>query len=236
MDWGSGLSGAGGGALAGAQIGSVVPGIGTGIGALIGGGLGLFGGLKSGNAYDEARKQAMRGWMQSQGFQMPFLQHGMDQYGDLNTARQSLMNPEELQNKWAEGYETSPYAKRELEQNQQAGLEGASSMGLMGSSGALSNIQQGAGDIVQKDRQQYMNDLMQKYLSGIGLGQNLYGIGAQTGANLGQQANQQGVNMANIGYAQNMAPQNMMENYLKTALGMYGASQGWKGMPGANAS
>lgn len=202
MNWGRLLGGAGSGAMAGGSIGGPW-------GAAIGGGLGLINGFLN-NPEDAAEKATKRGWQESQNYQKPFWQQGMDQYGDLNQARKNLMNPAELQNQWSQSYETSPYAKRMLEMNSQQGQEAASSMGLGGSSGAIANIQQGAGDIMQKDRQQYMNDLMQKYMQGIGLGKNMYGVGAQAGANLGKEAYGHGENMANIGYAREAAPGEML--------------------------
>ena len=51
---GTGMSGAGKGALTGAAVGSVIPGLGTGLGALIGGGLGLLGGIAGGSSQDAA--------------------------------------------------------------------------------------------------------------------------------------------------------------------------------------
>lgn len=205
MNWGRTLGGAGSGAMTGASIGSVIPGIGTGIGAAIGGGLGLLNSFLN-NPEDAAKKGVNQGWQEAQNYQRPFWQQGQDQYGALNQARQDLMDPTKLQNQWAQSYETSPYAKRMLEMNNQQGQEAAAAMGLGGSSAAISNVQQGAGDIVSKDRQQYMNDLMQKYMSGIGIGQDIYGKGAQAGANLGQQAYGHGENLANIGYASESAP------------------------------
>lgn len=157
-------------------------------------------------AYKNAEQAEQAGWNQAQGYQQPYWQGGVDQYGRLNDATGKLMNPAELQNEWSKNYETSPYAQQLLKQNQSSGLDAASAMGLNGSSAALGNIQQGAGNIVAQDRQQYMNDLMQKYMAGIGLGSNLYGIGAQTGANLGQQSMQHGENQAGLEYGRTAAP------------------------------
>lgn len=198
MDWGNAVGGAAGGAAAGTAI---MPGWGT----AIGGGLGLLNSFLN-NPYKDAQRGINKGWQEAQNYQRPFWQQGMDQYGRLNEATGNLLDPTKLQNDWASSYETSPMAKRMLEMNNQQGQEAAASMGLGGSSAAINNIQQGAGDIVSKDRQQYMNDLMQKYMAGIGLGQSMYGTGASAGQNLGNQAYQQGENTANINYAREAAP------------------------------
>lgn len=158
------------------------------------------------DAYRGAQEEANRGHKEAQGYETPYWQQGIDQMGRLNEAENSLLDPEALQAKWAKNYETSPYAKQLLAQNQTSGLEGASSMGLMGSSAALGNIQQGAGNIVAKDRQQYMDDLMKKYMEGIGLGKNIYGIGAGMGATLGGQAEEHGRDIAGLEYGRQRAP------------------------------
>ncbi len=158
------------------------------------------------NAFKEAGKQSEKGWTEAKDFQTPFMQHGLDQYGRLNDATSKLMDPTALQDEWAKHYETSPYAQRQLSANINQGQEAASSMGLSGSSAAIGNIQQGAGDIMAKDRESYMKDLMQKYLAGIGLGKDIYGTGATAGANLGQQAMTHGQDMAGIKYGQTAAP------------------------------
>lgn len=164
--------------------------------------------------YKEAGKQAEKYYNQGQGYLNPYNQHGQDQYGRLNDATGALLDPQALQDKWASGYTESPYAKRLEQMNSQQGQEAASSMGIGGSSGALQNIQQGAGDIVSKDRQQYMNDLMQKYMTGIGLGQNLYGTGANAAGQMSSNAMTQGQNMAGIAYGQQNAPGNLFGNLL----------------------
>ncbi len=218
MDWNSALAGAGSGAMTGASIGTAInPGVGTAVGAGIGGGIGLLQAYLSGDPYKIAEEEAKHGYGQAENYQRPYWQKGLDQTGRLNEAENNLLHPEKLQKEWANSYEQSPWAKRLLQMNQGQGLDAASSMGLMGSSGALANIQQGAGDITAKDRQAYMDDLMKKYLEGIGLGKNIYGVGAQTGANLGQQATDQGTTMANLGYGRTARPGNMFATGAGTA-------------------
>lgn len=179
-----------------------------------------------GEAWSRAGKAENEGWDQAQGYQKPFWQQGQDQYGRLNDAAGKLSDPAALQNEWSKNYETSPYAQQLLKQNQASGLDAASSMGLNGSSAALGNIQQGAGNIVQQDRQQYMNDLMQKYMAGIGLGTNLYNTGAQAGANLGQQSMTHGENQAGLQFGRYSAPGKLFENLVKTGVGAAAGAMG----------
>jgi hypothetical protein len=191
-----------------------------GLGSSILGGLGLFG--SGGKPYKKAAQEASKYYDIARGYQQPYYQHGLDQYERLNAAQNMLNDPTRLQNQWANAYETSPYAQRMLQTNTGQGLDAASAMGLLGSSGALQNIQTGAGDIVSRDRQQYLNDLMQKYLSGIGLGSQMYGIGAETGRNLGQQAMTQGENLAQLKYGQESVPNSIFGSLLRGGLGILG--------------
>jgi hypothetical protein len=186
--------------------------------------------------YQAAEDQIQKGWQQAQGYEQPFMQQGLDQYGNLMTAENALLNPAALENQWASQYQTSPYAQQLLAQNKSSGLDAASSMGLMGSSGALNNIQTGAGNIVNQDRQQFLNDLMQKYMTGISVGQNIYGTGANAASNLAGGAMQTGENMAGLAYGKAAAPGDFFGKLLGTG-GDLALNYFSGGMPGlVNAS
>ena len=195
----------------------------------------LYSFLNPGEAYKGAEDEANRSWKEAQGYETPYWQQGINQTGRLNEAENALLDPQALQDKWAKGYETSPYAKQQLAQNKTQGMDAASSMGLMGSSAAIGNIQQGAGNIVSKDRQQYMDDLMNKYMAGIGLGSNIYGIGANMGGKLGDQSLEHGRDVASLKYKENAAPGELFGKILGGAAdvganiytgGAYGAAKG----------
>lgn len=175
--------------------------------------------------YKAAGREAEQGWGQAQGFENPYNQAGMNQIGQLQGAENALLNPTELQNKWAASYEMSPYAKQLQEQAKTSGMDAASSQGLLGSSAALSNIQQGASNIMNADRQNYMNDLMEKYKSGIGLGTSMYGTGAQMGGQMGNQAMQAGENRAQMAYGASNAPGEQMKSIINGLLQAYMAKQ-----------
>jgi len=236
MAFGRGMGGAVPGAMAGAEIGSIVPGIGTGIGAAIGGGLGLLNGFMSddpSDSWEKAQEAQQRRYQEAQRYLAPLWQHGMDQYGNLSTAENALMNPIDLENKWASSYETSPYAKQMLEANKTSGLDAASSMGLLGSSAALNNIQKGAGNIVNADRRNFLNDLMQKYMKGIGIGQDIYGIGANAGGQMAHLAGDQGLTEASLTYGKENANRNSMNDMLKSIIA-FGGNGGFNVIGGGN--
>lgn len=180
-------------------------------------------------AYKEAGKQSRKYWEEAKGYEKPFMEHGLDQYGRLNDAENALLHPDVLQNQWAQGYEQSPYAKNLLEANTGQGMDAASAMGLMGSSGAINNIQQGAGRITAEDRRNYLQDLMQKYMAGVGIGQNFYNTGANAANTLAGGAQTEGGRQAGLAYGQAAAPGQLFGKIIGTAASMYGGG----GMGGA---
>ena len=184
--------------------------------------------------YEEAEKEFRRAWEESRGRQQPFVDQGQAQYGNLMGAEGALLDPESLLGKWIKGYEMSPYAKQSFENAKSAGLDSASSQGLLGSSAALNNIQSSASNIMNADRSQYLNDLMQKYLAGVGIGQNIYGIGANTAGELGREGLEYGRDIAGTRYGAENAPGNLLGNLIKLGADIYtGGKGGYFNNPGS---
>lgn len=166
------------------------------------------------SAYKKAGKESDIYYNKAQQQLQPYADQGQAAYAPLNTAMTSLLNPAQLQDEWASGYEASPYSKLLQEMAQNQGLEAASSMGLMGSSPALRAIQAGTSQIGMADRDNYLNSLMQKYLSGAQLAQGIYGQGANFAGQMGQNTMAQGGNRASLTYGQQAAPGNIAGNLL----------------------
>lgn len=171
-----------------------------------------------GKKYSAAQDQMSNYFNQAQSGLQPYNQMGQQAGGNLQEMMQKFMNPGELQNEWSQGYETSPYAQQLMGQAKESGLDAASSMGLMGSSAALNNIQNQSGNIMQSDRQNYMNDLMQKYMQGMGIGQNMYNQGGNAANQMGQNAMNMGQNMGGLEYGK----QGAGSDYLMRMLGGLG--------------
>lgn len=128
-------------------------------------------------AYDDAEDASRLRYDEAMKMMRPFLD--------------SLSDPASLQDTWSSGYEESPYAHQLEVGAFDRGLNAAGSMGLGGSSAALSNIQDESSHIMQSDRQQYMNDMMQKYMAAMGLSQNMAGTtmnqgGTEAGLSFGR--------------------------------------------------
>lgn len=167
--------------------------------------------------YEKGQEQLDKYYGQSQGYLNPYNQYGQAAYGGLSGAMNNLLNPEQLYDKWSKGYEQSSAAKSDIDDAMRYGLDAASSMGLNGSSAALNAMQGGAANIGQHDKQQYLNDLMQKYLAGAGIGQNIFGAGANAAGQMSNNANQMGQNSAEMAYGK----QNAQGNLFGSLLGKY---------------
>jgi len=164
--------------------------------------------------YEKAGEQMDKYYRDAQGNLQPYNQNGLDQYGRLNDQANQLNDPAALEAKWAGGYTESPYAQQMQKQAAESGMGAASSMGLNGSSAALGNVQQSAGNIMQSDRQQYMNDLMQKYMASVGIGQNIYNQGENAAGQMSKNAMDQGQNAGQVAYNEQNAPGALLGNWL----------------------
>ncbi len=182
--------------------------------------------------YDEAQKMMEKYFNMAKGYQEPFINQGQSQYGNLMGAENQLLHPETLLNDWMSKYSTSPYAKQSMQTARDEGLQGASSQGLLGSSAALNNIETSGSNIMNKDRQQFLQDMMQKFLSGIGISENIYGTGASMAGNFGNQAGQFGAGMGDLAMNKANAPGNLLSRLIQMAMQGAGA-MGGGGMGGA---
>ncbi len=183
-----------------------------------------------GKGYENSQKELEKYYQQAQGGLQPYNQNGMDAYTDYNQAMKDLMDPQKLYDKWASGYQESDAAKQNEAMASQHGLDAASSMGLMGSSPALQAIQSGTSGIVAQDRQQYLDDLMKKYMSGVGIGQDIYGQGANAAGQQSQNSMNMGQNSAQNAFGQENARGSMINNLIGTAGGVAGGyfgNRGW---------
>lgn len=176
--------------------------------------------------YDKAQEQLDKYFGQAQGALDPYNQNGQGAYGDIQTAMKALLNPEALQNKWIQNYEESPAAKQAEALAQQHGLNAASGLGLMGSGTALDAIQTGKTQIGLNDRQNYLDNLMQKYLAGIGIGQNIYGTGANAATAQSGNAMNMGQNSAQMAFGKENAQGDLLSKLLGGGLGLVGSALG----------
>lgn len=174
--------------------------------------------------YEKGQEQLDKYYGQSQGYLQPYNQQGQDQYGNLNEFIKSLMDPQALQDKWAKGYTESEAAKGAERMAQEHGLNAASSLGLMGSNTALNGIQAGTTQIGLNDRQNYLDNLMQKYLAGAGLSQGVYNTGANTAGQMGTNAMNMGNSSAEMAYGRENAGGNMLGGLIGGGIGLVGSA------------
>lgn len=184
--------------------------------------------LNPDQGYKEAGDTMNDFWQQMQKYLQPYQQAGMDQIGTLTGAENKLLDPAQLENEWASGYSKSPYAQQMQKEAASAGMDSASQQGLVGSSSALQNVQNSSANIMNSDRQQYLKDLMEKYMGGIGIGKNIFNTGASAAGMLGQGALTSGQNIGAARLGQANAPGELLQKILGTAGGMYSGYKGWK--------
>lgn len=161
-------------------------------------------------------------WDEAKKHMQPYSDAGKNALPGLQGATDKLLDPTALQGEWMKSYETSPWAKDEMQRSQTQGLDAASAMGLSGSSAGLENIQRTGSSIVNADRQNYLNDLMQKYQLGVGSAQNIFGTGAGMAQSMGQGALKTGENVAEMRYGQKNAPGEFYGKMLGMAAGAAG--------------
>jgi hypothetical protein len=167
--------------------------------------------------YKAGQEQLDKYYNEAQGAYNPYMQNGQNAGNNLNDYMQQLMDPQALQDKWSQGYQTSGAAKDAMGMAQQNGLDAASSMGLMGSSAGMQALQAGTSQIQNADKQQYLDDLMKKYMSGAGIAGDMYNTGANAAGQFGQNAMNQGQNSAQMQYNQTNAQGNLFGQGLGTA-------------------
>lgn len=182
--------------------------------------------LNPGKGYEKGQEQLDKYYQQGQSYLNPYNQQGQQQYGNLNDIIKNLMDPTALNKKWTDSYTESPQAKQAEALAQEHGLNAASSMGLMGSNTALNATQAGTTQIGLNDRQNYLDDLMKKYLAGANYAQGIYGQGANAAGNMANNANQMGQNSAEMAYGQQNAGGNMLGGLIGQGIGLAGSALG----------
>lgn len=204
----------------------------------------IFDAFDPGHAYKQAQTEREKYFQQMLQQLQPYNQNGLDAGNKMNEGMNALMDPTALENKWASSYEMSPYAKQSIDQSNANGMDAASQMGLLGSSSAMGNIQNTSHNLMQQDRGQYLQDLMQKYLAGTGLAQSMYGTGANAAGQMAQGTNQMGSDMSQLSYGKDAARNQMLMGLLgmgaggggKGGFGGGGSGGGFSGMGGGGGS
>lgn len=197
---------------------------------------------KGQNELDKYFNQSRDLYNQGQGYLQPYNQFGMDAHSNLSNAMRRLLDPAGLQNEWTKGYTESEAAKNTARMAQENGLDAASSLGLMGSNTALNAIQGGTTQIGLADRENYLNNLMQKYLAGAGIAGNIFNTGAGAAGTMSGNAgnfsrliNDMGQNSAQMAFGRQNAPGDLFGKLLGTGIGYLTGGAGGAGANGAGA-
>lgn len=176
--------------------------------------------------YQEGQQVLQNYHQQAQSNLQPYQDIGMEQYSNLKDLIQNLMNPSQLNDQWRSNYRESGALKDAEERAKMHGLEVANSMGLGGSNTALNAIQSGVTQLGNEAEQNYLDDMMKKYLSGAQLAQDIFGRGENAATNISNNALNTGANMAQLKVGEKNAPSNLFGNLLGTGIGLLGGALG----------
>lgn len=177
-------------------------------------------------SYEKAQEQLEKYFQQGQNYLSPYNKNGLEAYGKYSGAMDRLLNPMQLQDEWSKGYQESDLAKQNEAMATQHGLNAAQQLGLGGSQPALNAIQSGTSGIVARERQQYLDDLMKKYLAGIGIGQDIYSKGENSANSMSQNAMNMGQNEAQLEFNKNNAQGDLFGKLLGAGTGLIGSTLG----------
>ena len=195
---------------------------------------GLFKGFKSfmspEKGYEKGQEQLDQYYNQGQNYLQPYNEQGQEQYGNLSGAIEGLLNPSSLHDRWMQDYNQSEASKIAQARAMEQGNRAASSMGIMGSTPALQAMQAGSSEIGAQDQQRYIDRMIQQYLSGAGLAQNIYGQGANAASMQGQNAMNMGGESANMAYGKANAPGQLFGQLLGTGANLAGSYMGAQAM------
>lgn len=186
--------------------------------------------LNPGKGYKKGQEQLNQYYNQGQQYLQPYNQYGQETYGHLNTAMQNLLNPTDLYDQFMNDYKMSDAAKYHQARAMDTGNRAAYASGLGGSTPALQALQAGGAEIGAQDEQRYIEKMIQQYLSGAGLAQNIYGQGANMAGQMSQNAMNMGGESANMAYGKANAPGQLFGNLLGTAANLGGSYMGIQGM------
>lgn len=205
------------------------------IGGGIGAGSNMFDSfLHPERGYEKGQDELDKYFKEAQGNLQPYNQFGQNAYGDYSGAMKRLLDPAALQNEWAKGYTESDAAKNTAAMAKENGLDAASSMGLMGSNTALNAIQGGTTQIGLNDRQNYLDNLMQKYLAGAGIAGNIFNTGAGAAGTMSGNAMNMGNNSAQMAFGRQNSPGDLFGKLLGTGIGYMSGGASGAGRGGAS--
>lgn len=179
--------------------------------------------------YEKGQNELDKYYQQGQGYLDPYNKYGQAAYGDYSGAMKKLLDPAALEAEWTKGYSMSPSAINAQHMAQESGLDAASGLGLMGSNTALNALQTGTANIGLEDRQNYLNNLMQKYMAGTGIAGNIFNTGAGAAGQMSQNAMNMGNNSAQMAFGRQNAPGDLFGKLIGTGIGVMSGGMGGGG-------
>lgn len=223
FDWGNAFRGGTSGAIAG---NSLLPG---GWGGLIGGGLGALGGLFGGgnDAYKDADKYLDQIPDQLKKYLMPYINAGQGSLGKVGGEYDKLLSdPNALIAKLGAGYKESPGYQWRLNQGTNAINNAQAAGGMAGTGQHQQMAGELAGNLANQDFQQYLNQALGLYGTGLQGHQGLTELGAGAGGSLGNSLAQMLMARAGLGYQKGLNQNQQNSDFFSGLLGNLGNLKG----------
>lgn len=142
--------------------------------------------IHPGRPYKDAAGTIQQSVQDAQGYQQPYYDAGVGGLSSLQDIIKKLSDPKGFMDELTQGYSESPYATAAKESGKEAGMQTAEQMGLGGSSNELSGITATAENITQRDRDSYIQKLMDMYNQAGQFSQGVAGMGQSAGQSMGQ--------------------------------------------------
>jgi len=188
-----------------------IPAIAQGIG-------GMFG--DSGAPYGAAMDQYQQWGQKGADVQQPYLQGGQRGLGNYENWLQGQKDPSGFINNMMGQYQTSPYAKFQMQQGQNAANNAASASGMIGSTPFMQENQNYARNIASQDQNQWLQNVLGVNTQ-YGQGQQNLMTGGQNSANaLTNMYGTMGQQIGEAAYGQKAGQQQDWSNIIGSGLSL----------------
>lgn len=202
------------------MFGTLAP-LAIGLGSAVGSKL-----LNPSKGYKKGQGQLDKYFNQSQQYLQPYNQNAHAAYGNLNQSIQKLLNPSQLHDEFLSNYNQSEASQMAQARAMEQGNRAAASTGVLGSTPHLQALQAGANEIGAQDQQNYIQQMIQQYMAGVGHLENIYGVGANAGVAQANNAMNMGGESANLAFGRNNANNKLFGDLFSTGIGAYGNYKG----------
>lgn len=214
FDWGNAFRGGASGAAAGSSFGPW--------GSVVGGGLGALGGLFGGGGDEEKDTNKYLDQIPDElkKYLMPYINAGQNSLGKVGGEYDKLMSdPNSIISKIGSGYKESPGYQWRLNQGTNAINNANAAGGMAGTGQHQQQAGELAGNLANQDYQQYLQQALGLYGTGLQGNQGLAEMGLGAGSSLGQSIAQMLMGKAGLNYTRSANQNSLNSDTMSSILG-----------------